>query len=123
VDLEAISCWTPGYSGAAPQLDNLINEAAIVAAAHHKTKNSIGWEEIDGNVDRIMFRLEKKSRHPVAKQNESVAYLEAGHVIVGALVPDYDQVQKMSIIPRWMVLWRFDFSFSSGISFGIWYVR
>merc|ERR1711939_862981 len=87
---------TPGFSGA--QLENLMNEAAIAAA--RKAKNTIGWEQIDGAVDRIMVGLEKKGGNQVAKQKELVAYHEAGHAIVGALVPDYDQVQKISIIPR-----------------------
>mmetsp|Transcript_34251 Transcript_34251/g.82473 ORF Transcript_34251/g.82473 Transcript_34251/m.82473 type:complete len:685 (+) Transcript_34251:242-2296(+) len=96
VDLEAISRRTPGFSGA--QLENLMNEAAIAAA--RKNKNTIGWEQIDGAVDRIMVGLEKKGGNQVAKQKEMVAYHEAGHAVVGALVPDYDQVQKISIIPR-----------------------
>lgn len=96
VDLEAISRRTPGFSGA--QLENLMNEAAIAAARRSKT--TIGWEEIDGAVDRIMVGLEKKGGNPQLKQKELVAYHEAGHAIVGALVPDYDQVQKISIIPR-----------------------
>jgi len=96
VDLEAISRRTPGYSGA--QLENLMNEAAISAA--RKAKTTIGWEEIDGAVDRIMVGLEKKGGNQNLKQKELVAYHEAGHAIVGALVPDYDQVQKISIIPR-----------------------
>ena len=96
VDLEAISRRTPGFSGA--QLENLMNEAAISAA--RAGKNTIGWEQIDGAVDRIMVGLEKKGGNQVAKQKELVAYHEAGHAIVGALVPDYDQVQKISIIPR-----------------------
>ncbi|CAJ1950090.1 unnamed protein product [Cylindrotheca closterium] len=96
VDLEAISRRTPGFSGA--QLENLMNEAAITAA--RKAKTTIGWEEIDGAVDRIMVGLEKKGGNQVAKQKELVAYHEAGHAVVGALVPDYDQVQKITIIPR-----------------------
>jgi cell division protease FtsH len=72
VDLEAISRRTPGYSGA--QLENLMNEAAISAA--RKAKNTIGWEEIDGAVDRIMVGLEKKGGNQVAKQKELVAYHE-----------------------------------------------
>jgi cell division protease FtsH len=96
VDLEAISRRTPGFSGA--QLENLMNEAAIAAA--RAAKNTIGWEQIDGAVDRIMVGLEKKGGNPNIKQKELVAYHEAGHAVVGALVPDYDQVQKISIIPR-----------------------
>jgi cell division protease FtsH len=96
VDLEAISRRTPGFSGA--QLENLMNEAAISAA--RKNKSTIGWEEIDGAVDRVMVGLEKMGGNPQLKQKQLVAYHEAGHAIVGALVPDYDQVQKISIIPR-----------------------
>jgi cell division protease FtsH len=96
VDLEAISRRTPGFSGA--QLENLMNEAAISAA--RRAKNTIGWDEIDGAVDRVMVGLEKKGGNQVVKQKQLIAYHEAGHAIVGALVPDYDQVQKISIIPR-----------------------
>lgn len=96
VDLEAISRRTPGFSGA--QLENLTNEAAISAA--RKGKSTIGWEEIDGAVDRIMVGLEKKGATSNEKQQRLVAFHEAGHAIAGALVPDYDQVQKITIIPR-----------------------
>eukprot|EP00984_Skeletonema_dohrnii_P029198 scaffold19608_cov128-Skeletonema_dohrnii-CCMP3373.AAC.4 len=98
VDLEAIGRRTPGFSGA--QLENLMNEAAISAA--RLGKSTIGWEQIDGAVDRIMVGLEKNGGTTTLsiKQNELVAYHEAGHAICGALIPDYDQVQKISIIPR-----------------------
>merc|ERR1712183_410624 len=96
VDLEAIARRTPGYSGA--QLENLMNEAAIQAA--RLSKSTIGWEEIDGSVDRLMVGLEKIGGNPVLESKQMVAYHEAGHAVVGALVPDYDQVQKISIIPR-----------------------
>jgi len=98
VDLEAIARRTPGFSGA--QLENLMNEAAISSA--RAGKSTVGWEQIDGAVDRIMVGLEKKGGTSTlaAKQNELVAYHEAGHAIVGALIPDYDQVQKISIVPR-----------------------
>eukprot|EP00536_Pseudo-nitzschia_multiseries_P013314 jgi/Psemu1/68658/estExt_Genemark1.C_5600005 len=96
VDLEAIARRTPGYSGA--QLENLMNEAAISAA--RANKSTIGWEQIDGAVDRLMVGLEKQGGNQDAKSKEMVAYHEAGHAVVGALVPDYDQVQKISIIPR-----------------------
>jgi len=98
VDLEAISRRTPGFSGA--QLENLMNEAAISAARNEKS--TIGWEEIDSAVDRQMVGLEKKggTSSLSLKQNELVAYHEAGHAITGALIPDYDQIQKVTIIPR-----------------------
>lgn len=98
VDLEAIGRRTPGFSGA--QLENLMNEAAISAA--RLGKSTIGWEEIDSAVDRIMVGLEKNGGTATLsqRQNELVAYHEAGHALCGALIPDYDQVQKISIIPR-----------------------
>lgn len=96
VDLEAIARRTPGYSGA--QLESLMNEAAITAARNNKA--TIGWEAIDSAVDRQMVGLEKKDGNQLPRMRELVAYHEAGHAIVGALVPDYDQVQKITIIPR-----------------------
>jgi len=98
VDLEAIARRTPGFSGA--QLENLMNEAAIAAARQGKA--TVGWEMIDGAVDRIMVGLERKggTAGQLQKLKELVAYHEAGHAITGALVPDYDQVQKVTIIPR-----------------------
>jgi cell division protease FtsH len=79
VDLEAIARRTPGFSGA--QLENLMNEAAITTARNNKS--TIGWEEIDGAVDRIMVGLEKKGGNQVAKQKELIAYHEAGHALCG----------------------------------------
>jgi len=98
VDLEAIARRTPGFSGA--QLENLMNEAAISAA--RKDKSTVGWEEIDSAVDRIQVGLEKKggAGGQLTKSKELVAFHEAGHAIVGAVIPDYDQVQKITIIPR-----------------------
>jgi len=98
VDLEAIARRTPGYSGA--QLENLMNESAISAA--RAGKSTVGWEQIDGAVDRLMVGAEKKGGISTLsmRQNELVAYHEAGHAVVGALIPDYDQVQKITIVPR-----------------------
>mmetsp|Transcript_28067 Transcript_28067/g.56040 ORF Transcript_28067/g.56040 Transcript_28067/m.56040 type:complete len:669 (+) Transcript_28067:36-2042(+) len=98
VDLEAVARRTPGFSGAS--LQNLLNEAAIFAA--RKSKQTIGWVEIDSAVDRIMVGLEKKggTAEQSAQRKELVAFHEAGHAIVGAVMPDYDQVQKITIIPR-----------------------
>jgi len=75
-----------------------MNEAAISAA--RQKKSSIGWDEIDKAVDRLMVGLEKQGGNPESKAKLMVAYHEAGHAVVGALVPDYDQVQKISIVPR-----------------------
>jgi cell division protease FtsH len=75
VDLEAISRRTPGFSGA-QSLENFVNEAAITAA--RKGRSTIGWEEVDSAVDRIMVGLEKNGGNQVAKQKELIAYHEAG---------------------------------------------
>ena len=98
VDLEAIARRTPGFSGA--QLENLLNEAAISSA--RLGKQTIGWEQVDNALDRITVGMEKKGGTALKspQQNAIVAYHEAGHAIVGALIPCYDQVQKISIIPR-----------------------
>ncbi len=98
VDLEAISRRTPGFSGA--ELENLMNEAALSAA--RAGKSTIGWEEVDSALDRLLVGMEKRGGTSMLsrKQVEIVSYHEAGHAICGALLPDYDQVQKISIIPR-----------------------
>merc|ERR1719149_163357 len=96
VDLEAIARRTPGFSGAS--LQNLMNEAAIYTVRRGKTE--IGYEEIDSAVDRIMVGLEKKGQEQGLQRKELVAFHEAGHAVVGAMVPDYDMVQKITIIPR-----------------------
>lgn len=98
VDLEGIARRTPGFSGA--QLENVVNEAAIFAV--RKGRASIGWNEIDEALDRVTVGYEKKGGTVNLPQltNEIVAYHEAGHAIAGAILPDYDAVQKISIIPR-----------------------
>ena len=96
VDLESIARRTPGFSGAS--LQNIMNEAAISAA--RKDKPDVGWEEIDNAVDRVMVGLEKRGADVPALRKELVAFHEAGHAIVGAVIPDYDMVQKVTIIPR-----------------------
>jgi len=96
VDLETIARRTPGFSGAS--LANLMNEAAIFAARKDKTK--IGNEQISDALDRVTLGPEKKNAESSLQKRELVAYHEAGHAIVGALIPDYDQVAKITITPR-----------------------
>ena len=96
VDLESIARRTPGYSGAS--LQNLLNEAAIYTA--RKGLSEIGYDEIDSAIDKNLVGLEKKNVKQSMKQKELVAFHEAGHAICGAMIPDYDQVQKITIIPR-----------------------
>ena len=96
VDIEQIARRTPGFSGAS--LANLMNEAAIFAARKDKTK--IGNEQISDALDRVTLGPEKKNAESSLQKRELVAYHEAGHAIVGALIPDYDQVAKITITPR-----------------------
>jgi cell division protease FtsH len=96
VDLDRIARRTPGFTGA--DLSNLLNEAAILAARRNLTE--ISMDEINDAIDRVLAGPEKKDRVMSEKRKELVAYHEAGHALVGALMPDYDPVQKISIIPR-----------------------
>jgi cell division protease FtsH len=96
VDLEKIARRTPGFTGA--DLANLLNEAAILAARRNLTE--ISMDEVNDAIDRVLAGPEKKDRVMSEKRKELVAYHEAGHALVGALMPDYDPVQKISIIPR-----------------------
>ncbi|HEY9689755.1 MAG TPA: ATP-dependent zinc metalloprotease FtsH3 [Coleofasciculaceae cyanobacterium] len=96
MDLERIARRTPGFTGA--DLSNLLNEAAILAARRSLTE--ISMDEINDAIDRILAGPEKKDRVMSEKRKTLVAYHEAGHALVGALMPDYDPVQKISIIPR-----------------------
>ena len=96
VDLDKIARRTPGFTGA--DLANLLNEAAILAARRSLTE--ISMDEVNDAIDRVLAGPEKKNRVMSEKRKELVAYHEAGHALVGALMPDYDPVQKISIIPR-----------------------
>jgi cell division protease FtsH len=96
VDLERISRRTPGFTGA--DLANLLNESAILAA--RRSLAEISMDEVNDAIDRVLAGPEKKDRVMTEKRKTLVAYHEAGHALVGALMPDYDPVQKISIIPR-----------------------
>jgi cell division protease FtsH len=96
VELEKIARRTPGFTGA--DLSNLLNEAAILAARRNLTE--ISMDEVNDAIDRVLAGPEKKDRVMSEKRKTLVAYHEAGHALVGALMPDYDPVQKISIIPR-----------------------
>ena len=96
VELEKIARRTPGFTGA--DLSNLLNEAAILAARRNLTE--ISMDEVNDAIDRVLAGPEKKNRVMSQKRKELVAYHEAGHALVGALMPDYDPIQKISIIPR-----------------------
>ena len=96
VDLMVIAQKTPGFSGA--DLANVVNEAALLAARKHKP--TVGLEELDEAVDRLIGGLEKKNRVINPKEKEIVAHHEVGHALVAALTPGCDAVHKISIIPR-----------------------
>jgi cell division protease FtsH len=96
VDLDKIARRTPGFTGA--DLANLLNEAAILAARRNLTE--ISMDEVNDAIDRVLAGPEKKDRVMSEKRKTLVAFHEAGHALVGALMPDYDPVQKISIIPR-----------------------
>jgi len=96
VDLDRVARRTPGFTGA--DLANLLNEAAILAARRQLTE--VSMDEVNDAIERVMAGPEKKDRVMSEKRKRLVAYHEAGHALVGALMPDYDPVQKISIIPR-----------------------
>ena len=91
-----IARGTPGFSGA--DLANLTNEAALIAAG--LDKKLVGMREFEKAKDKIMMGSERKSMVMDEAEKEMTAYHEAGHAIVGRLVPEHDPVYKVSIIPR-----------------------
>merc|ERR1712216_367992 len=102
VDLDAIASRAIGFSGAS--LQNLMNEAAIVAA--RREKEVITFDEIDFAIDRLQVGMQKPStqgfrnKDAARKRQELVAWHEAGHAVMAALTPGYDGVAKVTIIPR-----------------------
>ncbi|CAN1322816.1 ATP-dependent zinc metalloprotease FTSH, chloroplastic [Linum perenne] len=96
VDFEKIARRTPGFTGA--DLQNLMNEAAILAA--RRDLKEISKDEISDALERIIAGPEKKNAVVSEEKKKLVAYHEAGHALVGALMPEYDPVAKISIIPR-----------------------
>src|SRR5690625_4579949 len=96
VDIKTIAMRTPGFSGA--DLENLLNEAALVAARHDKV--TIGMLEIDEAIDRVIAGPAKKSRVISEKERKIVAYHESGHTIIGMVLDDADTVHKVTIVPR-----------------------
>ena len=91
-----IARGTPGFSGA--DLANLVNEAALFAA--REDRRTVGMSEFEKAKDKILMGSERKSMVMSESEKEMTAYHEAGHAIVGRLVPEHDPVYKVSIIPR-----------------------
>ncbi|MCP4980525.1 MAG: ATP-dependent zinc metalloprotease FtsH [Gammaproteobacteria bacterium] len=96
VDPMVIARGTPGFSGA--DLANLVNEAALFAA--RANKKLVSMAEFERAKDKIMMGAERRSMIMKEEEKKLTAYHEAGHAIVGRLVPDHDPVYKVSIIPR-----------------------
>ncbi len=96
VDMEIIARGTPGFSGA--DLENLINEAALMAAREDAKK--IDKDMLDRAKDKILMGAERRSMVITDKEKEITAYHEAGHALVARLLPDTDPIHKVTIIPR-----------------------
>ncbi len=96
VDISVIARGTPGFSGA--DLANVINEAALFAARENKTM--VGMEDFEKAKDKVMMGSERRSMVMSEEEKKLTAYHEAGHAIVGLLVPSHDPVHKITIIPR-----------------------
>ncbi len=96
MDPSVIARGTPGFSGA--DLANLVNEAALFAA--RGSKRVVSMVEFEKAKDKIMMGAERRSMVMTEAQKESTAYHEAGHAIIGRLVPEHDPVHKVTIIPR-----------------------
>lgn len=96
VDLKAIAQRTPGFSGA--DLENLLNEGALVAARRDKTK--IDMSDIDEATDRVIAGPAKKNRVISKKERKTVAFHEAGHTIIGTVLDEAEVVHKVTIVPR-----------------------
>lgn len=96
VDLGIVARGTPGFSGA--DLANLINEASLFAA--RANRRIVTMEEFEKARDKIMMGAERRSMVMSEKEKENTAYHEAGHAIIGRLMPEHDPVHKVSIIPR-----------------------
>jgi len=96
VNLKNIAMRTPGFSGA--DLENLLNEAALVAARSNKKK--IDMEDIDEATDRVIAGPAKKSRVISEKERKIVAFHEGGHTVIGLVLDEADMVHKVTIVPR-----------------------
>ena len=96
VDLKVIAKRTAGFSGA--DLQNLLNEAALLAARHDKDK--ISNEDIDNSIDRVIVGIEKKNKVMTEEDKEITAYHEVGHALIDKLLEASNELHKVSIIPR-----------------------
>ncbi|MDD5593257.1 MAG: ATP-dependent zinc metalloprotease FtsH [Candidatus Margulisbacteria bacterium] len=100
VDLKVVAQRTPGFTGA--DLENVLNEAAILAA--RVDKKEISMEEVEEAVDRVLAGPEKRSRVISDREKQLVAYHEVGHAVLSRVLPNADNPHKISILPRGMAL-------------------
>ncbi|MCF7872806.1 MAG: ATP-dependent zinc metalloprotease FtsH [Candidatus Omnitrophica bacterium] len=98
VNLEEVAKRTPGFSGA--DLENLCNEAALLAA--RRNKKSVSQKELEEAIERVMMGPERKSRVMSEKEKKITAFHEGGHALVSLVIPEVDSMAKVSIIPRGM---------------------
>jgi len=96
VDLGSLARGTPGFVGA--DLENLVNEGAIIAA--RRNKKSIGQSELEEAIERVVMGPERKSRLISEEEKRIIAYHEAGHAVVGNAIAEADPVQKVTIVGR-----------------------
>ena len=96
VDLSIIARGTPGFSGA--DLENLVNEAALVAA--RKNKKEIEMDDFEHAKDKVLMGVERKSLIIPFQERKNAAYHEAGHALVAKMIPGSDPIHKVTIIPR-----------------------
>ena len=98
VDLDTVAKQTPGFAGA--DIENLVNEAAILAA--RRNRRSISMDEFQEAVERVIAGPERRSRLMSPKEKEIIAYHEAGHAVAMHVLPKHDPVHKVTIVPRGM---------------------
>ena len=101
VDLEIIARGTPGFSGA--DLENLVNEAALLAA--HANRDKVTMEDFEKAKDKVLMGGERKTVVMNKQEQRNTAVHEAGHALVARLIPGTDPVHKVTIIPRGRALW------------------
>lgn len=96
VDLKVLAKRTSGFTGA--DLKSLLNEAALLAA--RKNKDKISMEDIDSSIDRVIAGIEKKNKVMTDEDKEITSYHEIGHALIDKLLPEANELHKVSIIPR-----------------------
>jgi len=99
VNLATIAKATPGFVGA--DLENLVNEAAILAA--RRNKRTIGQKEFEESIERVIAGPERKSRIITEEEKKIIAFHEAGHAVVSHVIPEADPVHKVTIVARGMM--------------------